>query len=322
MDKIRMGVIGAGSMGRNHLRVISENPAFELIGLYDTNAENAQKAAQMYHAQAFEDMRGLLDAVDAVSIAVPSSLHREVALEAARAGRHIMLEKPIALNPADGQQIIDACASAGVVLMVGHIERYNPVISELLKVLENERIFALSFRRLSPFDPRTGDASVVEDLMIHDIDLLCALVDAPVLRITSQGLCIHSNKADYVQTQFSFENGIIADVTASRITESKVRRLEVTAQNAYIVADLLNRTVDIMRQTRFLPGMERGVSYRQENVVEKVFVPMGEPLRTEFSHFAECVMSGVQPRTDGESALKALTICERITEGLQTGGKK
>lgn len=321
MDKIRMGVIGAGSMGKNHLRVISETPSFELIGLYDTNAENAQKAAQLYRAQAFDDMRGLLDAVDAVSIAVPSSQHLEVALEAARVGRHIMLEKPIALNPADGQQIIDACASSGVVLMVGHIERYNPVISELIKVLENERIFALSFRRLSPFDPRTADASVVEDLMIHDIDLLCALVEAPVLHIASQGLCIHSNKVDYVHTQLRFENGIAADITASRITESKVRRLEVTAQDAYIVADLLNRTVDIMRQTRFLPGMERGMSYRQENVVERVFVPMGEPLRAEFAHFAECVISGAHPRTDGKSALKALTICERITRSHMGDGK-
>lgn len=320
MDRIRMGVIGTGSMGRNHLRVISEIPTFELIGLHDTNVENAQKAAQMYHVRAYEEMEDLLEAVDAVSIAVPSSLHREVALQAARMRRHIMLEKPIALQATDAQQIIDACAAAGVVLMVGHIERYNPVIGELLKVLEHERIFALSFRRLSPFDPRTGDASVVQDLMIHDIDLLCALVDAPILRITSQGLSIYSDKPDHVQTQITFENGILADITASRITESKVRRLEVTAQNAYTVADLLNRTVDIMRQTRFLPGMERGMSYRQENVVEKVYVPMGEPLRTEFAHFGECVLTGCKPHTDGKSALKALTICERIAEGLQTGG--
>ena len=315
-----MGVIGAGSMGRNHLRVISEIPFYELVGLYDTNHENAQKAAQMYHTRAFEDMQSLLDAVDAVSVAVPSSLHREVAVEAARMRRHIMLEKPIALNAADGHQIINACAAAGTVLMVGHIERYNPVISELLKVLEHERIFALSICRLSPFDPRTGDASVVQDLMIHDIDLLCALVDAPILHIASQGISVYSEKPDHVQTQIEFENRLLAQITASRITESKVRRLEVTAQNAYIVADLLSRTVDIMRQTRFLPGMERGMSYRQENVVEKVYVPMGEPLRAEFVHFAECVMAGTRPRTDGESALKALTICERVAEGLKQGG--
>lgn len=321
MDRIRMGVVGAGNMGRNHLRIIGEIPAFELVGLYDTDVVNAQKASKEYHTKTFNELNGLLSAVDAVSIAVPSFLHKETALAAANKHCHILLEKPIALNGADAQQIIDACSEAGVTLMVGHIERYNPVFTELLKVLESERIFTVSFRRLSPFDPRTGDANVVQDLMIHDIDLLCALTQKPIVRLASHGISVYSKKPDHVQTLVAFENGLLADITASRITESKVRRIEVTAQNAYIVADLLNRTIDIMRQTRFLPGEERGVSYRQENVTEKVFVPMGEPLRIELSHFAECVATGCRPITDGESASKALALCEKIMEGLIPGGK-
>ena len=322
MDRIRMGVVGVGSMGKNHLRIISEIPAFEFIGVFDTDAENACSVAQDYQTHAFGRLPDLLDEVDAVSIAVPSSHHAEVAIAAAGKGCHVLLEKPIALCSGDARRIIGACSAAGVTLMVGHIERYNPVFVELLKVLENERIFSLSFCRLSPFDPRTGDASVVQDLMIHDIDLLCALTNSPVTRIVSHGISVYSGKPDHVQTMIQFESGLIADITASRITESKVRRIEVTAQNAYIVANLLARSIDIMRQTRFLPGMERDMSYRQENVTEKVYVPMGEPLRAELSHFAECVATGCGPRTDGKSALKALRICERITEGLESGGGK
>jgi predicted dehydrogenase len=317
-----MGVIGAGSMGRNHLRIVSEVPAFELVGLFDTDTETARNAARQFGTRAFERLSDLLDEADAVSVAAPSSCHMEVALAAAERRCHILLEKPIALHSGDARRIIGACDDAGVTLMVGHIERYNPVFIELVKVLEHVRILTLSFRRLSPFDPRTGDASVVQDLMIHDIDLLCALTDAPVTRIASHGICVYSEKPDHAQALIAFENGLIADITASRITESKVRRIEVTAQNAYIAADLLTRSIQIMRQTRFIPGMERSTGYRQENIVEKVYVPMGEPLRAEFAHFAECVTTGGRPRTDGESALKALMICERITEGLKSGGGK
>ena len=320
MNKIRMGVIGAGSMGKNHLRVIGEIPAYDLVGLYDTDKENALKAAQDYGARAFESLQDLLDAVDAVSVAVPSSRHMEIAVEAARRGRHILMEKPIALNTGDAQRIINACDTAGITLMVGHIERFNPVFTELMKVLGNERILALSFRRLSPFDSRASDANVIQDLMIHDIDLLCALSAAPVTCIKSQGISVYSNKPDHVQALVGLEDGIVADFTASRITESKVRQIEVTAQNAFIVANLLDRSLEIMRQTRFVPGMERSTTYRQENVVEKVYVPMSEPLRVEFTHFAECVSTKTRPKTDGGSAMKALRVCEQTIAGLQLGG--
>jgi len=321
VDKIRMGVVGAGSMGKNHLRIAGELPAYELIGLFDTDKENARKAALDYGTAAFESLPQLLREVDAISVAAPSSYHMQIAVEAAAMKRHILMEKPIALHTKDAQRIIEACDAAGVTLMVGHIERFNPVFTELLKVLENEHILSLSFRRLSPFDPRTGDANVVQDLMIHDIDLLYALAGSSAKRVSSQGICVHSDKPDHVQALVELDNGISADLTASRITESKVRRIEVTAQNAFIVANLLNRSLEIMRQTRFLPGMERSATYRQENIVEKVYVPMGEPLRAEFAHFAECVSTGVRPKTDGESALKALELCEQIMAGLQTGGR-
>lgn len=320
MDKIRMGVIGAGSMGKNHLRIISEIPEFELIGLFDTDSENARNAAQLYHVTAFSDLHGLLKAADAVSIAVPSSCHMKTAIAAAQEKRHIMLEKPIAQDAADARQIIDACGTAGVTLMIGHVERYNPVFIELKKVLSHERIFTVSFRRLSPFGARVSGDSVVHDLMIHDIDLLCAIIESPIARIASHGIRVYSDKPDFVRTLITFENGILADITASRITESKVRGAEAMAQNAYITADFLSRTVNIMRGARFLPDVERSMGYRQENIAEKVFVPMGEPLRGEFVHFAQCVRTGQPPTTGGESALKALLICEQITEGLKSGG--
>ena len=320
MDRIRIGVIGAGSMGKNHLRIISENPAFELAGLFDSDSENARETANAYGVTAFADLHSLFDAVDAVSVAVPSQCHRDIAIAAAQRKRHILLEKPIALSTQHAQQIIDAGGAAGVTLMIGHIERYNPVFTELAKVLSRERIFTISFRRLSPFDPRVGETSVVHDLMIHDIDLLLALTNAPIAHIASHGTRVYSGQPDYVQTMIAFENGLLADLTASRITESKVRCAEVMAQDAYITADFLSRSVDIMRSARFLPDAERSMGYRQENIVQRVYVPMGEPLREEFSHFAQCVRTGQKPRTDGDSALMALTVCEQILQGLLPGG--
>ena len=184
-EKIAIGVIGTGNMGRNHVRVLqSMQQDYEFIGIYDADERRAATIADVYDTVAFTQLDALLERVDAVSIAVPSFLHKEIALQAAAAGCHVMLEKPIALNVKDAQAIIQACQQAGVLLMVGHVERFNPAIMELMKVIENEEIISLDFKRMSPYDPRIGDANVVQDLMIHDIDILNAIMgDAALQRL-------------------------------------------------------------------------------------------------------------------------------------------
>lgn len=312
--KLKVGVCGTGNMGRNHLRVLSTMAEIELVGCFDANPDAAEQQAGLYDIMAFSSQEELFDAVEVVHIVVPSFLHEECAVAAAQAGCHVLVEKPIALTLDSAQHIIDACNVAGVKLCVGHVERFNPAIITLEKILENEEVISLDFRRMSPFDRRVSDASVVQDLMIHDLDVLNAIAAAPTRRIVAQGAHVYTDKLDYAQALVEFENGILASVTASRVTESKVRVLEVNTKDAFIVADYLNRTVRISRKTNFTLDVGHELQYTQENIVEQVFVPASEPLRNEFKHFYKCIEEDLPIATDGVMAKKALELCMKITE--------
>jgi predicted dehydrogenase len=230
----------------------------------------------------------------------------------------VLVEKPIALNPADAQDIIDACAKAKVRLCVGHVERYNPAVETLAGIMAQENLISVDFRRLSPFYGQSFDTSVVLDLMIHDIDILNSLIDVPIKRIVSQGVCVFTDKLDYAQALLTYENGQVASLTASRVTESKIRRIDISARNSYINVDCLNRTVEISRKTNFSLDVGYPVQYRQENIIEKVLVPINEPLRSEFSHFAHAIHTGEPIATSGEMGKRAVELCQLIQDNALT----
>ncbi|WP_139651416.1 Gfo/Idh/MocA family protein [Raoultibacter phocaeensis] len=319
MEMLKVGVLGTGNMGRNHLRVLSSMHEYELVGCFDVNFESAKQQAELYGIQAFRSQEELFDAVDEVHIVTPSFLHEECAVAAAKAGCHVLVEKPIALTLEAAQNIIDACESAGVRLCVGHVERFNPAITTLLEILKQEEVLSVDFRRMSPFDRRVSDASVVQDLMIHDIDVLNAIADSPVKRVVGQGANVYTDKLDYAQALVEFENGLLASLTASRITETKIRCAEINARNAFIAVDYLNRSVRISRKTNFTLDVGYSLQYKQENIIEQVFVPSNEPLRAEFQHFANCIQTGEPVATSGEMGKKALALCLEITEKAQLG---
>lgn len=310
---LKVGVLGTGNMGRNHVRVLSTMAEYELIGCFDVNEEACREQAGAYGITAFDSPEALFAAVDVAHIVVPSFLHREYAVAAAEAGCHVLVEKPIALTLEDAQAIIDACDKAGVRLCVGHVERFNPAIMTLKSILEKEEIISIDFRRMSPFFGRVADASVVQDLMIHDIDVLNSIADgAAIKRVVSQGSLVHTDKLDFAQALITYENGLIASLTASRVTETKIRKADISAKNSYIAVDYLNRTVEISRKTNFSLDVGYALQYMQENIVEKVIVPIAEPLRSEFEHFAHCIRTGDPIATSGEMGLRALELCERI----------
>lgn len=311
---LKVGVLGTGNMGRNHLRVLSTMHEYDLVGCCDVNEDSAKQQADFYGIKAFKTREELFSEVDQVNIVTPSFLHEECAVEAARAGCHVLVEKPIALTLEGAQHIIDACDAAGVRLCVGHVERFNPAITTLLEILEHEEVISVDFRRMSPFDRRVSDASVVQDLMIHDIDVLNAIADAPVKRVVSQGANVYTDKLDYAQALVEFESGLLASLTASRVTESKVRCAEINARNAFIAVDYLNRSVRISRKTNFTLDVGYSLQYKQENIIEQVFVPANEPLRAEFQHFAQCIKTGEPIATSGEMGKKALALCMDITD--------
>ena len=216
-------------MGRHHTRILSQFKDIELIGISDINVERGLELASRYHTRFFENYRELLPYVDAVCIAVPTKLHHQVGLHCLQAGIHVLLEKPIAASITEAESLVNAAAEAKRILQVGHIERFNPAFVELIKVAQTEEILAVESRRMSPYSQRANDVSVVLDLMIHDIDLLLELTASPVVKLTASGSsAADSGYLDYVTATLGFANGVVATLTASKITHSKIRFLDGT----------------------------------------------------------------------------------------------
>jgi predicted dehydrogenase len=318
-ERLRVGVIGVGSMGRNHLRVLSSLPEYELTGCFDVDADLSMEQAARHGIKSYASQDDLLADVEVAHIVTPSYLHRLGVLSAAEAGCHVLVEKPIALTIEDADAIIAACDKAGVRLCVGHVERYNPAVMALQRVLMGKRIIALAFDRLSPRVDRGTDASVVEDLMIHDIDILLSIVGAPIYDIAAQGSVIYTGQLDHAQALISFANGVNASLTASRVTEAKVRTARITTEDSFICIDYIDRSVDVYQKSSIDLGSEYLGQYSLESTVERIVVQMSEPLANEFRHFAQCIRQGTDVLTNGESARQALSVCQAIdTKALPT----
>ena len=313
---IRIGVIGVGNMGQHHTRVLSLLKDVEMVGVADINVERGLDTASKYRVRFFEDYRDLLPYVDAVCIAVPTRLHHEVGMTCLQAGIHVLVEKPIAASIAEAESLVNAAAESHCILQVGHIERFNPAFQELSKVLKTEELLALEAHRMSPYSHRANDVSVVLDLMIHDIDLLLELAAAPVVRLTASGSSASdSGYLDYVTANLGFANGIVATLTASKVTHRKIRRIAAHCKNSLTEADFLNNEILIHRQTTANCMTDYGqVLYRQDGLIEKVYTSNIEPLHAELEHFVNCVRGGNQPSVGGEQALKALRLASLIEQ--------
>lgn len=322
LDPIRVGVIGVGSMGQKHTRVLSLLKDVELAGVSDVNVERGLDTAGKYRVRFFEDYHDLLAHVDAVCVAVPTRLHHAVGMACLKAGVHVLIEKPIAASIAEAESLVNAAAESHCILQVGHIERFNPSFQELSKVLKTEELLALEADRMSPYSDRANDVSVVLDLMIHDIDLLLELAGAPVTKLTASGSrASDSGYLDYVTATLGFSNGIVATLTASKVTHRKIRRIAAHCKNSLTEADFLNNEILIHRQTTANCLTDYGqVLYRQDGLIEKVYTSNIEPLHAELEHFVSCVRGGNQPSVGGEQALKALRLASLI-EQIALDGK-
>lgn len=315
-EPIRIGVIGVGNMGQHHTRVLSLLKDVELVGVADINVERGLDTASKYRIRFFEDYRDLLPHVEAVCIAVPTRLHHAVGMTCLNAGVHVLIEKPIAASITEAESLVNAAAESGCILQVGHIERFNPAFQELSKVLKTEELLALEAHRMSPYSQRANDVSVVLDLMIHDIDLLLELAAAPVVKLTASGSrASGSGYLDYVTATLGFANGIVATLTASKVTHRKLRRIVAHCKNSLTEADFLNNEILIHRQTTANYMTDYGqVLYRQDGLIEKVYTSNIEPLHAELEHFVNCVRGGNQPSVGGQQALKALRLASVIEQ--------
>jgi predicted dehydrogenase len=310
---IRTGVIGVGNMGQHHARVWTMMPGSHLIGVADVNMALAREVAGRHDTTAHADYHQLLRRVEAVSIAAPTTLHHEIGLACLSQGVHVLMEKPLAVSLEEARSLVQAARNAGLVLQVGHIERFNPTFVELVNVVNGREMVALDARRLSPFSERAADVSVVYDLMVHDLDLILALTNLPPVTVQGVGRKTRSPQLDHVVALLTFEGGQIATLSASKVTQHKVRQLTVTCADAFVVADFLARTVMVYRQSGadYLAG-RGGVLYRQEGLIEQVYVPPVEPLYAELQQFLTCVREGREPPVGGEEALRVMTVAGNI----------
>jgi predicted dehydrogenase len=287
----------------------------QVVGIADLDAARGHAIAAQYETHYFENQRDLLSEVDAVSIVTTTPTHFDLAMEALGHGVHVLVEKPITKTLAQGEQLVAEAEQRKLVLQVGHIERFNPAYLELKNVTEGMRLVAVNVRRLSPFDLSNTDVDVIRDLMIHDLDLVVDLVGTQLEGISAWGRSINTGAVDYSVANLSFRDGPIATLFASRITEQKVRMIEVIADGAYIEADLLSKSVLVQRRTfpQYLDNRQ-ATKYRQESVIERIYVPMAEPLMLELRHFVASVCDGEPNIVPGQDGLHALQLAQVVAD--------
>ncbi len=315
-----MGVIGVGNMGSNHARIISsEESRFELVGVFDIDDNNSKNVAEKFGTKSYEDVNDLIDDADAISIAVPSTLHKKYGELVARRRVHALIEKPLAVNSDDAKYLTDIFANSGVILQVGHVERFNPVLVELKKIIGNEPPFFIEVQRYAPFSGsgRITDTNVIEDLMIHDIDLVCYLMSPKkVTDIRANGEIIMSDKIDFATCMLDFGDKAHAILNTSRVFQGKKRWIELHSNNSFITADLLERKLEISKSTEIYIDIKGRNAYKQDGIVQKVYVPIEEPLREEFRSFYEAILNKRPVEMGGVEAMQAIKICEEINERI------
>jgi predicted dehydrogenase len=303
-------------MGSHHARVYAAlTGACTLAGVFDPDAERAAAVAERWDARAYPTLEEMLGEVDVVSVASPSSLHFHHTALALEHGLDVLVEKPLALT-VENARMLERMASlreAKPVVQVGHIEHFNPAIVELRKLVGQYPPIAIDMQRLGPFDGRNPDTDVVQDLMLHDIHVLTTLADSPLVRVQASGRRVRNDEhTDYAVATFVFESGLIATLSASRVTEEKIRRMTVTAADAHITLDSMNRSLELSRWTS-LRGVDASAGYRQESVLERVFVPMEEPLVAQIQSFLKCVRERGAP----EVPLRTGTACLQVVDAVR-----
>ena len=318
MRPVKVGVIGIGNMGWHHARVLSLLKDADLVGVADPDGDRGALAVDQFGCRWFADYRTMLSEVEAVCIAVPTLLHHPVGLACLEAGLHVLIEKPIAASQDEATALISAANDAGRLLQVGHIERFNPAFRELTKVVANEEVVVLEGRRHSPHADRANDVSVVLDLMIHDIDLMLELAQAPVVRLAAAGGRSADGPIDYVNATLGFENGVVASLTASKMSHRKIRSLSAHCRSSLVETDFLNHTLHIHRRAHEWYSADHGeLLYRNDGFIEEVSTTSIEPLYAELEHFLQCVRGRETPAVDGLQASRALRLADLIEQAVE-----
>jgi predicted dehydrogenase len=306
---LRVGVVGVGYLGSIHARIYAGMANAELVGVADIDPKTAERVAAEHGCSSFTDPYALLDQVDAVSVAVPTTAHKEVALPYLEAGKHVLLEKPIAPSVVEAQQIVDAADRADVVLLIGHLERFNAGIMALADRVKDPRF--IEVHRLGTFVERATDVDVVTDLMIHDIDIVLSLIESELTYVSAVGSPVITNHIDIANARLEFANGAVANVTASRVSSKKFRRIRVFGHDSYLALNFIDQQIEIVRRTDPKPGDAfPGLATEQLKVTPR------QPLDSELDHFLQVIGKGGKPLINGHDGLRALRVAEQVQQKI------
>jgi predicted dehydrogenase len=315
---VRVGVVGAGALGYHHVRILRDVAGARLIGFYEARAYRATAVANELGVPAYDRLEELLDAVDAATVVVPTPAHYEVARAALERGKHLLIEKPIAATLAEADELLTIAAKTGALVQTGHVERFNRAIRAALPHVEKARF--IESDRLAPFNPRGADVAVVLDLMIHDIDLVRTLVGSHIRDVSAVGVQVLTPFVDIANARLRFEDGAVANITASRVSRERMRKVRIFQESGYLSLDLAAGEGEFFRLRRDVDFAELAKGAQAiEAFVERVplIAPEGEPLRLEFESFLEAVRGTAPVTVSGEDGREALAVALTIVSEIE-----
>lgn len=316
---LKIGVLGAGHLGKIHLRLLNQSEKYNLIGFYDPNAENAQKVSSEFGYRKFDTIEELIENVDVVDIVTPTLSHYDCAVMAIKKGKHIFLEKPISNTVAEAEEIIRLSKEHNVKGQVGHVERFNPAFKAVKNKINNPMF--IETHRLAEFNPRGTDVPVVLDLMIHDIDAILSVVKSKVKEVHASGVSVISDSPDIANARIEFENGCVANVTSSRISMKNMRKARFFQKDAYISVDYLDKICEVvkMKDAPEIPGDFDMILQNAEGVRKQIYfdnpeVAPNNAILDELETFADAINNNTTPIVTLEDGTEALRIAYRIID--------
>jgi predicted dehydrogenase len=328
-EPLRVGVVGVGHIGKNHARIFSELPDARFAAVFDSSEENAREAVARYGVGAADSIEAFADQIDAATVATPTPFHHPVAKALIERGKHVLIEKPITDNTAQARDLVELANRHGVVLQVGHVERFNPVMKAIEGCLNRPRF--IEAHRLSPYPSRSTDIGVVLDLMIHDIEIVLHLVRSPIESVDAVGVAVLSRQEDIANARIRFQNGCVANITASRISPERMRKIRVFQEDAYLSLDYRDQKGYMFRLAepdaesrsllkKLFGGADSTVvtEFAGRKIVrEPVVIEEGEPLKLQLASFVACCRQGNAPAVSGPQATAALDLALDISRRIE-----
>lgn len=312
MEKVNISLIGIGRMGQFHLNVINQINSINLSGIYDSDEKHLNEIASKYNINKFGSLEEAIDKCDAVIIASPTKFHFDIAKKSIQKGKHVLVEKPMTENFIQAEELETMVKEKNIIFQVGHVERFNGAVQELHHIIENP--YLIEARRLAPFTPRITDVGVVFDIMIHDLDIVTSLVKKPLIRFSASGKRIKTKNEDIASALLEFEGNTIATISASRVTQEKIRTLSISSEEAHFILDYATQDITIHRQAASQSKIKTsiGINYTQESIIERVFIHRDNPLKLEDEHFANCILGKDKKLVSIEDDVRTI----KLTEGI------